>query len=87
VSFIDLAQTGPLIFDLPIGPNASVVDDMWQRPIEDFGQTEPDKQKGGKFLILGPGQSDPRGKAGAKANPEKYFVLQSPTFNVCFFFR
>lgn len=87
VSFIDLAQTGPLIFDLPAGPNASVVDDMWQRPIEDFGQTGPDKQQGGKFLILGPGQSDPRGKGAAETNGERYFVLTSPTYNICFFFR
>lgn len=87
VSFIDLGQTGPLIFDLPPGPNASVIDDMWQRPIEDFGQTGPDKQQGGKFLILGPGQVDPRDTTGANADSEKYFVLRSPTFNVCFFFR
>jgi len=26
---------------------------MWQRPIEDFGQTGPDKQQGGKFVSTG----------------------------------
>jgi len=60
---------------------------MWQRPIEDFGQTGPDKQQGGKFLILGPGQVDPRETTGANAESKKYFVLRSPTFSVCFFFR
>jgi hypothetical protein len=43
VSFVNLAQTGPLMFDLPRGPNASVLHDMWQRPIADFGQTGPGK--------------------------------------------
>jgi hypothetical protein len=88
VSFVNLTQTGPLVFELPAGPNAGVVDDMWQRPIEDFGQTGPDKMKGGTFLILGPGQSDPR-EHGATNIPTRdtYVVLHSPTNNVCFFLR
>jgi hypothetical protein len=87
VSFVNLAHTGPLVFELPAGPNAGVVDDMWQRPIEDFGQTGPDNMKGGTFLILGPGQPDPREPAAAHPGSDQYIALHSPTNNVCFFLR
>jgi hypothetical protein len=87
VSFVSLTPTGPLVFELPAGPNAGVVDDMWQRPIEDLGQTGPDNMKGGTFLILGPGQSDPREPAATHPGSDQYILPHSPTNNVCFFLR
>ena len=41
--------------------------------------------KGGKFLILGPRQADPRENVTTHA--AKYFVLHSPTYNICVFLR
>jgi hypothetical protein len=57
VSFVNLARTGPIVIEVAAGPNASGVSDFWQRSITDIGQTGPDKAQGGKYLIVGPGQS------------------------------
>jgi hypothetical protein len=57
VAFVNLARTGPIVIDVPAGPNASGVSDFWQRSVTDIGQTGPDQARGGKYLILGPGQS------------------------------
>ncbi len=35
------------------------LNDMWQRPVVDFGVPGPNKGKGGKFLVLGPDQKEP----------------------------
>ena len=75
ISFVNLAETGPLVVDLPAGPNASSVLDFWQRSITDMGQTGPDKGEGGKYLIVGPGQTEPADAAG-------YLVFHSTTMNV-----
>ncbi|WP_213287336.1 DUF1254 domain-containing protein [Bradyrhizobium sp. sGM-13] len=74
MAFPDLAKTGPLVFEIPPGPIAGGILDFWQRPLSDTGQTGPDKGKGGKFLVLGPGHPD--------IKPEGYFVLRSETNNV-----
>ena len=34
---------GPVVIDIPEGSVAGLVDDMWQRPVIDLGQTGPDK--------------------------------------------
>jgi hypothetical protein len=76
LGFINLARTGPLLIDYPAGPSAGGVGDFWQRPLTDMGETGPDKAKGGKYLIIGPGQKvdDTTG----------YTVIHSPTFNINF---
>ena len=56
ISFFNLAETGPVVVDMPEGSVAGFVNDMWQRPVVDMGQTGPDKGKGGKYLLVGPGQ-------------------------------
>lgn len=71
ISFVDLAKTGPLVMEIPAGPIAGGIVDLWQRPITDTGALGPEKSQGGKFLVLGP--SDPDLK------PEGYFVFRSPT--------
>lgn len=73
-AFPNLAETGPLVLEFPAGAIAGGILDFWERPITDRGQTGPDKGKGGKYLILGPGQPD--------LNPEGYFVFRSPTNNI-----
>ncbi|NTI32852.1 DUF1254 domain-containing protein [Rhizobium rhizogenes] len=77
--FPDLSKTGPLVIDYPKGATAGGVGDFWQRPITDMGETGPDKGKGGKYLIVGPGQKAP--------NVKGFFVIHSPTNNVFFAFR
>ena len=74
MSFPNMKETGPLVFEIPAGPTAGGITDFWQRPITDSGQTGPDKGAGGKYLILGP--DDP------EIHPEGYFVFRSPTINV-----
>jgi hypothetical protein len=72
----NLARTGPLVIDYPAGPSSGGAGDFWQRPLTDMGETGPDKAKGGKYLIIGPGQKvdDTTG----------YTVVHSPTFNINF---
>ena len=74
MAFPNLAETGPLVFEVPAGPTAGGFTDFWQRPITDSGQTGPDKGAGGRYLILGP--DDP------EMEPEGYRVFRSPTVNV-----
>lgn len=78
----DLSRTGPLVVDYPAGATAGGTGDFWQRPISDMGETGPDKGKGGKYLILGPGQAIPAG-----LNAKDYRVVKSPTFNILIAFR
>ncbi len=75
----DLSKTGPLVVDYPAGATAGGVGDFWQRPVTDMGETGPDKGKGGKYLILGPGQEAP--------NANGYRIVRSPTFNILMAFR
>jgi hypothetical protein len=77
--FPDLSKTGPLVIDYPNGATAGGVGDFWQRPITDMGETGPDKGKGARYLIVGPGQKVPDLKGA--------LVIHSPTNNVFFAFR
>ncbi len=70
----DLGRTGPLVLDMPAGAIAGVVDDFWQRPVTDVGLSGPDQGRGGKYLLLGPGQTVPR--------TEGFIVVHSSTMNV-----
>ncbi len=75
-SFWNLAEKGPLVVEVPAGATAGGVNDIWQRPITDMGQTGPDKGKGGKYLILPPGS--------APVQAPGYVVVKSPTNQVWF---
>jgi hypothetical protein len=72
----DLEKSGPLVFELPKGLMAGMVIDSWQRSLTDVGVVGPDKGEGGKYLILGPGQEDPKA--------EGYIVIRSTTTSVFF---
>ena len=55
---------------------AGMIMDWWQRSLSDVGVVGPDKGEGGKYLILGPGQEDPKA--------DGYIVIKSTTWNVFF---
>jgi len=74
LTWLNLETSGPYVLEIPPGPSAGFVDDLWQRPVTDIGLPGPDKGQGGKFLLLGPGQTAPAGAEG-------YFVARSSTFN------
>ena len=80
IGFCDLSRTGPLVIDFPAGQTSGGLADFWQRSLTDFGETGPDKGRGGKYLVLGPDQAEPEGDDG-------YYLVQSPTFNVFHAFR
>ncbi len=79
INFIDLAETGPLVIELPAGPTAGGVSDFWQREIGVLGEMGPDQGKGGKHLIVPPGQEPPES--------DGYNVLRSTGMNIMFGFR
>ena len=79
LSFIDLGETGPLVVELPPGPTAGGVSDFWQREIGVMGEMGPDKGRGGKHVIVGPGQSVPQ--------DDGLFALEATGMNVMFGFR
>jgi len=79
ISFADLTRTGALVFDVPAGSSAGIINDMWQRGIADFGVSGPDGDKGGKFLVLAPGMEVPEG-----VDEKQYHIVKNPT-NVVFF--
>ncbi|RZV34460.1 MAG: DUF1254 domain-containing protein [Chromatiales bacterium] len=58
LNFADLSKTGPLVVEEPEGLTAGGILDMWQRPAVDTGQIGPFAGKGGRYLVLGPGQPD-----------------------------
>jgi hypothetical protein len=70
-SFWNMAEKGPLVVEVPPGAIAGGVNDIWQRPITDMGQTGPDKGKGAKYLILPPG--------GPEVKAPGYIVVRSPS--------
>ena len=90
MSYADLGETGPLVFDAPPRMQGILLD-FWQRPIPgpklnasevfagDVGFFGPDGGKGGKFLILPPGYNDDV--------PDGYYVFRSGTKNVFIFLR
>jgi hypothetical protein len=51
LTWLNLAQSGPYVIELPPGPTAGFVNDLWQRPVTDLGLPGPDKGQGGKFLV------------------------------------
>ncbi|MYV98039.1 DUF1254 domain-containing protein [Streptomyces sp. SID3343] len=80
LNFVDLSATGPLVIELPAGPTAGGVSDFWQREIAVMGEMGPDRGKGGRYLVLAPGQDAP-------ADTEDLRVLTSTGTNIMFGFR
>ena len=86
MTFVDLATTGPLVFEAPPGLQGILLD-AWQRPIPvdgggfagDVGLPGPDGGAGGKFLVLPPGY---RGEV-----PAGHYAYRSATNNVFVFLR
>lgn len=73
-TFIDLEESGPIVFEVPSGLMAGMILDIWQRVEADLGVVGPDQGKGGKYLILPPGYKE--------VSPKGYFVVKSPGRNV-----
>ncbi len=68
--WLDL-KDGPMVIETP--PDVlGIVDDAWFRYVTDFGRVGPDKNKGGKFLILPPGYEGDI--------PDGYFVARTRTY-------
>jgi hypothetical protein len=86
MSYVNLAETGPLVFDAPPSLQGILLD-FWQRPIPvdggkfagDVGLFGPDAGKGGKFLVLPPGY--------AGNVPDGYYVYRCATNNLFVFLR
>jgi hypothetical protein len=81
LNFFDLSATGPLVIELPAGPTAGGVSDFWQREIGAMGEMGPDAGRGGKHVVVPPGENAPADV------PSDYFVLQSTGMNIMFGFR
>ncbi len=74
IAFADLGRTGPLVFEVPPGPFAGIVNDMWQRAVLDVGVSGPDRGEGVKVLLLAPGEALP-----TDVEVEEYTIVESPT--------
>lgn len=81
LGFPNLVRTGPLVVEVPAGPTAGGISNMWQLgvPGAEFGEAGPDKAMGDKILVLGPGHKDPKAAG--------YRVVRSPTVSVFIGFR
>jgi hypothetical protein len=90
LGFADLAQTGPLVIEVP--PNLQgLLDDFWHRPLKgpqingfqflgDIGFPGPDRGKGGKYLIIPDNFNGP-------VDSKNYFVYRCKTNGVFIFQR
>jgi hypothetical protein len=73
--FYNTKDVGPVVIEIPPSDGGSMngnIVDAWQMPLEDAGLYGADHGRGGKYLLLPPGYSDPV--------PEGYIVLRSDTF-------
>ncbi len=77
IIFADLERTGPLVFEVPAGPSAGIIDDMFQRQVRDFGVSGPERGKGAKFIIIAPGMEAPSGY-----DKSEYVLVQNTTRSV-----
>ena len=77
--FVNLTNTGPMVLELQPGLNASGISNIWQKIITDVGAFGPDQCKGGKYLILPPGNDMP--------DVDGYFMVRSPSNIVGMGFR
>uniref|UniRef100_A0A0G4HIV9 DUF1254 domain-containing protein n=1 Tax=Chromera velia CCMP2878 TaxID=1169474 RepID=A0A0G4HIV9_9ALVE len=74
VSFFDLSQTGPVVFEIPEGGIYGVANNAWQQPTKEINSGLAEK-----VLMVGPGQSVPQGFDGE--------VVQTSTFVNLLFYR
>jgi len=58
VTYVDLSESAYYI-EIPAGRIGGLVLDIYQRPQADLGVMGPDEGKGGRYLIVGPGQKVP----------------------------
>src|SRR5579871_3760334 len=79
LNFIDLTDTGPLVIELPAGPTAGGLSDFWQREIGVLGEMGPDQGKGGRHLVVPPGQEPP--------TADGFNILRATGMNIMFGFR
>jgi hypothetical protein len=79
VSFIDLKKTGPLVIEMPAGHIAGGLSDCWQRELVSLSETGTDRGKGGKYILLPPGQKNFKAPG--------YFTIPCTTMNVFFGLR
>jgi hypothetical protein len=69
--WLEMKEGEPMVIETP--PDVlGIIDDHWFKYVTDFGRLGPDKNKGGKFLILPPGYE---GEV-----PEGYHVVKSSTY-------
>ena len=73
ITFANLTD-GPVLVEQPAGALGGMIMDFWQRPVADLGQAGPDQGKGGRYLVVGPGQKPPE--------VEGHYIVQSRTNNV-----
>ena len=69
--YLDTETDGPTVIEIPPGM-LGMVNDSWFRWVEDLGAIGPDKGKGGKYLVLPPGDKSDV--------PTGYFVLRPKTY-------
>jgi hypothetical protein len=79
MSYLDLAESGPLVVSVPAGIMGMLLD-FWQRCLSDVGFVGPDKGQGGQYLLLPPHYDGP-------PVPGGYYVLRSRTQKVFLFWR
>jgi hypothetical protein len=60
VTYVDLS-VAPYYVEIPAGRIGGLILDIYQRPQADLGILGPDGGKGGKYLLVGPGQEAPEG--------------------------
>jgi len=60
VAIVDLAKTGPLVYEDPKGNTGGGLYDLWWRPMVNIGLSGVYKGQGGKYLLVGPGQEAPQ---------------------------
>jgi hypothetical protein len=75
---LDLSK-GPMVIEQPSG-GLGTVNDMWFSWVIDVGFPGPDRGKGGKYLIVGPGYDGPLPEGG-------YFVAHAKTDTVLYAMR
>lgn len=69
-------KDGPIVYEVPAATGAGLfgsMSDAWQAPLVDVGPAGDDEGKGGKYLLLPPGYTEPE--------PAGYFTVRMNTYN------
>ena len=77
-AILDLEKDGPTVVEIPPGAGPGTVNDAYFRFVVDMGAPGLDRGKGGKYLILPPG--DDAGLPEGYAVPGGYFIVKSRTY-------